>query len=125
MGKKTVAVDVDGVLAQYDGWKGIEHFGDPIPGAREFLETLLQKYDVLIHTTRCSEEINKPETSVLLARRVRRWLDQHNLPHDGIWVGTGKPIAVAYIDDRALRCAPQRNPDAFRDVLTALEEMER
>lgn len=35
MQKKTVAVDLDGVLADYStGWQGIEHIGDPIPGAR-------------------------------------------------------------------------------------------
>lgn len=27
--KKNVCVDLDGVLAQYDRWKGIEHIGDP------------------------------------------------------------------------------------------------
>ena len=25
------AIDLDGTLARYDGWKGIEHIGDPIP----------------------------------------------------------------------------------------------
>ena len=27
----TIAVDLDGTLARYDGWKGIDHIGDPIP----------------------------------------------------------------------------------------------
>lgn len=26
-----IAVDLDGTLAMYDGWKGIEHIGEPVP----------------------------------------------------------------------------------------------
>lgn len=26
-----IAVDLDGTLAKYDGWKGLEHIGEPIP----------------------------------------------------------------------------------------------
>lgn len=26
-----IGVDLDGTLARYDGWRGIEHVGDPIP----------------------------------------------------------------------------------------------
>ena len=26
-----VGVDLDGTLAQYDGWKGVDHIGDPVP----------------------------------------------------------------------------------------------
>lgn len=26
-----IGVDLDGTLAQYDGWKGEEHIGDPVP----------------------------------------------------------------------------------------------
>ena len=50
--KKTVCVDVDGVLAQYDRWRGVDHIGDPIFGAKEFVADLRKKYKVVIHTTR-------------------------------------------------------------------------
>lgn len=26
-----IAVDLDGTLAHYDGWKGIDHIGEPVP----------------------------------------------------------------------------------------------
>lgn len=26
-----IGVDLDGTLAHYDGWKGVDHIGDPIP----------------------------------------------------------------------------------------------
>ncbi len=29
--KGWIGVDLDGTLAHYDGWKGIEHVGEPIP----------------------------------------------------------------------------------------------
>ena len=26
-----IGVDLDGTLAHYDGWKGVDHIGDPVP----------------------------------------------------------------------------------------------
>lgn len=40
--KGWIGVDLDGCLAQYDGWKGIEVIGDPVP---EMLERVLQWLD--------------------------------------------------------------------------------
>ena len=36
--KNTVCVDLDGTLAKYDGWKGLEHIGEPIDGSVEFTQ---------------------------------------------------------------------------------------
>ncbi|MDD4482689.1 MAG: hypothetical protein PHP18_05675 [Bacilli bacterium] len=90
-GKKSVCVDLDGVLARYDGWQGIEIIGDPIPNAKEFMEVLYEKYYVIIHTTRAETKEG--------CQIVHRWLHKHKIHHDKI---VGKPIAIAYIDDRAL-----------------------
>lgn len=117
MGKKTVAVDLDGVLAQYDGWKGVDHIGDPIPGAVEFTQALSEFCDVLIYTTRCCEEINTPEKAHLLVNRVRAWLDANGFAYAAIWSGQGKPIAVAYVDDRGISCRPQEDETAFSVAL--------
>jgi hypothetical protein len=114
MTKRTVCIDVDGVLAQYDGWKGVDHFGDPIPGARAFLAVLREEFDVVIFTTRTNPEMSKPESAELLRNRVRDWLDANDLPYDDIWIGRGKPICSAIIDDRAVSCRPQ---DAFADAI--------
>jgi hypothetical protein len=120
--KKIVAVDVDGVLAQYDGWKGIDHIGDPILGAVEFTRDLSAYVDVLIFTSRCCEELNKPEKAHLLRDRLVKWLDQHGFTYADVYVGQGKPPASAYIDDRAVVCRPQENGRlafdlAFRDAI--------
>ena len=101
--KKIICVDVDGVLADYyEGWKGVDHFGRPLSKGRELLERLKTKYHVVIYTTRCNPEINKPESAHLLARRVRRWLDENDLLYDEIHTGVGKPLASYYIDDKAI-----------------------
>ena len=108
--KKTVCVDLDGVLADYSmGWKGVDHIGDPLPGAVEFLKKLGKKYSVVIFTTRCNPEINKPESASLLRNRVRDWLEEHGFKYDDIYIGVGKPIASAYVDDRAVSCVPQED----------------
>ena len=122
MPTKTVAVDLDGVLAQYDGWKGINHIGEPISGAKQFL-TALQALPakVCIHTTRCNAGANKDadlnERELRLI--VEDWLVKHGLPFDSIACGEGKPLAVAYVDDRAVVCRPLKDVEG-QDFDTAL-----
>ncbi len=94
---RTVAVDLDGVLAQYDGWKGDEHIGEPIPGAVAFVNKLSEFANVTVHTARMY-------TSHDL---VRKWLDEHGFRYANVWAGNGKPIASAYVDDRAVSCIPE------------------
>lgn len=104
--KKTVCVDLDGVLAKYDGWKGIDHIGDPIEGAVEFMQKLDELYKGVIFTTRCNPELNQLPVEEL-SGRVQRWLDDWGFTYDSIYTGVGKPICIAFIDDRALNCRPQ------------------
>ncbi len=86
---KVVAIDLDGVLAEYNGWKGEAEFGLPIPGALEFIRTLQTRdYEPVIHTTRQEW-------------RVAEWLERHGFP--ALRIASTKPPAVAYVDDRAVR----------------------
>lgn len=106
--RKSVCVDLDGVLADYsDGWQGVGVIGDPIPGAVEFTKQLAELFDVVIFTCRCNPEMDRPTVPHLLARRVAEWLDIHGFTYHHIYVGVGKPVASAYIDDRAVVCQPQ------------------
>ena len=48
-----VAVDLDGTLAHFDTWKGIDHIGDPVPEMHRFVKEMLNKgMDVRIFTAR-------------------------------------------------------------------------
>lgn len=129
--KPTVCVDLDGTLARYDGWKGVEHIGDPLPGAVEFVRELTTFAEVVIYTTRCkafpdgkydsgdSIKDYVAETPEDLARRVSCWLQKHDFPLQiRVYAGQGKPIASAYIDDRSVVCQPQRHGEnAYRSAL--------
>jgi hypothetical protein len=115
---KTVCVDLDGVLAAYSGWKGIEHIGDPLPGAVEFTHAVAEFARVLVYTSRCRSNPggarrlgyaagDDDRSGHDLAGIVRAWLDRHGFRYDDVWAGPGKPTAAAYVDDRAVPCEPQ------------------
>ena len=123
--KKSVCVDLDGVLAQYDGWKGVEIIGDPILGAREFLLKLREKYFIVIHTTRTNSLVNKGMGERELRLIVEDWLVKNDMIFDAITVKDGKPIAVAYVDDRAVMCCPQKSDKAFENALLAVDYLTR
>lgn len=102
---KHVCVDLDGVLAQYDGWKGPHYIGPPRDGAREFLKALVKAgYQVIIHTTRKSLVVSE-------------WLRQYDMKHLVVLVTSEKRPALAYIDDRAIPFEGD-----FGDCLEAVKE---
>lgn len=93
------AVDLDGTILSYDGWKGPSHFGKPLPGIIDELGKLKQAgWAIVIWTCRASDYA------------LRAHLEKHQVPYDYInkhpWQPTGtshKIYADVYIDDRALR----------------------
>ncbi len=96
---KYVCVDLDGTIAHYTEWRGVEHFGEPIEGARQALEQLREKgWKIIIFTTRGD------------ATAVGKYLDEHAIPFDYINFNPdqpanaigGKVYADAYIDDRSI-----------------------
>lgn len=46
-----VGVDIDGTQAYYDGWKGLEHIGEPISQMVEYVKFLLSKNIKVVHFT--------------------------------------------------------------------------
>jgi len=95
---KTIAFDFDGVLAHYDGWRGHDHLGKPIPGMKNLLCELKDcGWTIIIYTTRGNAEIQE-------------WCDRHKIPFDYVNFNPavqgnnpGKPIADIYVDDRAIK----------------------
>lgn len=89
--KPTVCLDFNGVLDTYNGWiyggNGTEY--PPRDGVVAFLEELHQNYTVVVCTV-----INPVD--------VQQWLSKHNLDIYIDYVTNIKPVALAYIDDRAI-----------------------
>ena len=118
-----VCVDLDGVLAAYDGWQGVEQFGDPLPGAIEFTRDLAKWADVIIFTSRC--HVNDQTHSAAERKGlVKAWLDENGFTYSDIFAGQGKPMADAYIDDRAVSCRPQDDgPVAFETAASLAKSL--
>ena len=89
---KIIAVDLDGVLAQFEGWKGEDHIGSPLPGAMEFLQSLVSAgMQPVIFTTR---------TGPALGEWIQKYLPPDVL--ECLIVTSTKQPAWVQIDDRAI-----------------------
>ena len=103
-----IAIDLDGPIFSiyWDNYKQYEplKFGGLVRGAREAITRLHEAgHYIIIHTSRIdSDNYNDIEIQCNLSA-VMTVLDRHFIPYDEVWVGTGKPRADVYIDDRAIR----------------------
>lgn len=106
------AVDLDGVLARYEGWKGPAHIGDPVPVMLDRVKRwLAMGRDVRIFTARigdllmvapADEITDKESDAAQAAHAIREWSLRH--------LGRVLPITcvkdssmVALYDDRAVQ----------------------
>jgi hypothetical protein len=126
--KPRVCVDLDGVLAQYSGWEGLDQIGPPIPGALDFAWELAEIADIVIFTSRCSLDAGGEAPSTRLSPRQLRikiieWLEKYKFPYTDVYAGQGKPRASAFIDDRAVYCSPQKDKKAFDNALRSTRHM--
>lgn len=68
--------DLDGCLAFYDGWKGVEHIGHPIPLMVQRIKDHLAKGDVVkIFTARVS--VKNPAEKQRVIDIIQEWTEQH------------------------------------------------
>jgi hypothetical protein len=102
----TVAIDFDGVIANYDSWGGASQIGTPRADVIEALKMLrAEGWKIIVHSTRSAEEI-------------REFLEMNSVPFDEInrnsscETGGVKPKATVYWDDRAYRYSG----DALADI---------
>lgn len=124
--KHSLCIDLDGVLAKYDGFSRKLEIGPPIPGAKEFLESLYKLAYIKIYTCRTNiglfSEFNLSQDE--LKYLVKQWLDLNEFKYDEIWCGQGKPLASAYIDDRGISCTPQKDgSEAYNKVIQQIIEL--
>lgn len=102
----TILVDLDGTLAKYDGWQGVDHIGEPIkPMLDRVKEWMKQGITVKIFTARVSSEIfidtdDKAMQVQSIRDPIEKWCEKH--------LGQKLPItcvkdfaAVEIWDDRA------------------------
>ncbi|MFN6962920.1 MAG: hypothetical protein ACK4S4_04050 [Pyrinomonadaceae bacterium] len=118
-----VCLDLDGVLAGYDRWRGPEHIGAPLPGAVEFAHSLAEFADIVIFTSRCSADAGSDRDPGKMRILIVDWLERHGIPYADVYVGQGKPHAAAFIDDRAVACTPQLDDEAFDKALVRAREV--
>ena len=125
--KPRVCLDLDGVMARYEGWKGAEHIGAPLAGALDFATRLAEFSDIVIFTSRCSQDAAVDGSRVVdpakMRIRIIDWLERYKIPYVDVYVGQGKPRASAFIDDRAVHCAPQSDKGAFESALKKTKEV--
>jgi hypothetical protein len=102
---RDVLVDFDGTLCEFS----YPDFGEPRPGAREFMEWLVaQGLRPIIWTTRLNGNyVNDMLERDSLICRLHVWLYENKIPYSGIdYSMDGKRLALAYVDDRGVSAGP-------------------
>lgn len=88
--KHHIAIDLDGTLLQYSGWRGENRFGKPYKGAKEFVKTLLSMgHKVTVFTAR---ENHEP---------VKKYLKKMGFPELDVTNIKRHDFSI-FIDDRAM-----------------------
>lgn len=92
---RVLAVDFDGTIAEYEEGQ-FPKIGKPEPGVREALDQLKKAgWYILIFSCRAATADQR--------KAMKEWLDTNSIPYDDIWKDANKPMAEAYIDDRAIQ----------------------
>lgn len=103
-GKGWVGIDLDGTLAMYDGWKGVDNIGAPIPLMVKYVRELLhQDIDVRIFTARVGNG-----AKAIVA--IEKWCIEH-LGHVLQITNIKDMNMVFLVDDRAV--SVQKNTGVF------------
>jgi hypothetical protein len=114
-----LGIDFDGVIHNdFLGFHDGTLYGDLIPGARESLELLSKKYNLVIFSAKAkpSRPLVEGKTGKEL---IWEWLARHKISNYISEVTAEKPRAFAYIDDKAIRFS---NWEDTIDFLAKLEQ---
>lgn len=99
-GCKWVGFDLDGTLAKYDEWRGIEHIGEPIMEMVMRLKKYLDEgVEVKIFTARCAQPTDRECQEAI--RYIKAWC----LKYIGVELevtNVKDPLMIKLYDDRAV-----------------------
>lgn len=95
--KGTVAVDFDGVIHSYTSpWAGADIISDPpVPGAIDWLNKIVNEYNIVIFTTRGDQEESN--------KAVMQYIRDNGYVGPDLLITSKKVPAYVYVDDRAWR----------------------
>lgn len=108
--RRVVAVDLDGVLAQYDTKeRGLGVIGAPVPGMVELVKRLVGAgATVVVFTARAGNSMGVDS--------VERWLARHGFPALEVTNLKSHRFSV-YLDDQTVRFDPAMSPAALAETL--------
>ncbi len=97
---RTLAVDLDNTLLTYDGWKGEQHFGEPVAYAREAL-TLLRGagWKIIVWTCRQNVSLVQTVCDKYFPDLIHAINTNPEFDENGDY--RRKIVADVYLDDRA------------------------
>jgi len=93
MERKTIATDLDGIIVEYDGWKGPEHFGKLQEGVKERLRRLSRDHDLILFSCRMA--------NTEAAAHVYNFLEREGILNYFKNLTAVKPLADYFLDDKA------------------------
>ena len=111
---KTIAIDFDGVISDYRGWKGKGNFAPIIPGAKDRINSLFEEgWTIIIHTTRSETYL---VARFLSANGVKFNHINKNPENEKLGLSREKPIADVYLDDRAIRFLGSWDENLMKEI---------
>ena len=104
-----IGVDLDGTLAEYHGWQGVDHIGDPIPAmVSRVKEWIKEGKSVRIFTARAfapEDDRDRQHEAHRAVKVIQDWCLKH--------IGTVLPVTctkdygmLCLWDDRAVQVIP-------------------
>ena len=121
--KPNVLIDFDGVIHKYS--KGVYDqtlYDGPVDGAKEFIDSIRDKYRIVIFTARLSTFEGR-ETCNITTDDIAEWMNKYDIYFDEITCQ--KLPAVAYVDDMAIGFSTSLGWDYVRSNLAFLDRISR
>lgn len=97
-----IGVDLDGTLAHYDKWRGVDHIGDPIEPMMDRVKRWIgEGRTVKIFTAR----VSNPDEREAVIQHIHAWLASNDVPM--LEVTNVKDFGMVELwDDRAVQVIP-------------------